>query len=80
MLAKKWHNECHFTRPGSRRCCRPEKCRRGRSRDPAFLRLERLAGDRKGQYSIGINDQWRICFVWHQRDVGPSLVEIVDYH
>lgn len=43
-------------------------------------RLERLAGDRHGQYSIRINDQWRICFVWHQRDVGPSLVEIVDYH
>ncbi len=43
-------------------------------------RLERLTGDRKGQYSIRINDQWRICFVWNQRDIGPSLVEIVDYH
>lgn len=43
-------------------------------------RLERLSGDRKGQFSIRINAQWRICFVWGQRDTGPSLVEIVDYH
>jgi proteic killer suppression protein len=43
-------------------------------------RLEKLAGDRKGQYSIRINDQWRICFVWGERDAGPSLIEIVDYH
>jgi proteic killer suppression protein len=43
-------------------------------------KLEKLAGDRKGQYSIRINDQWRICFVWGERDAGPSLVEIVDYH
>lgn len=41
-------------------------------------RLERLHGDRNGQYSIRINDQWRICFTWH--DDGPHDVEIVDYH
>jgi proteic killer suppression protein len=43
-------------------------------------RLEALAGDRKGQYSIRINDQWRICFQWPERAPGPSNVEIVDYH
>ena len=43
-------------------------------------RFEKLAGDRKGQYSIRINDQWRICFVWPERSPGPSQVEIVDYH
>ncbi len=41
-------------------------------------RLEALKGDRKGQYSIRINDQWRVCFRW-QKD-GPHDVEIVDYH
>ena len=41
-------------------------------------RLEALKGDRKGQYSIRINDQFRICFVWSAR--GPKDVEIVDYH
>ena len=40
--------------------------------------LEKLAGDRKGQYSIRINSQWRICFKWSND--GPSDVEIVDYH
>jgi len=43
-------------------------------------RLEALRGDRKGQYSIRINDQWRICFEWHNDEPGPSNVEIVDYH
>ena len=43
-------------------------------------RLEALAGDRKGQYSIRINQQWRICFAWPQRADGPENVEIVDYH
>lgn len=43
-------------------------------------RLEALKGDRKGQYSIRINDQWRICFEWPADDPGPSDVEIVDYH
>jgi len=41
-------------------------------------RLEKLSGDRKGQYSIRINDQWRICFRWEAGDVHD--VEIVDYH
>ena len=43
-------------------------------------RLEPLRGDRKGQYSIRINDQWRICFEWPEGAQGPSEVEIVDYH
>ena len=43
-------------------------------------RFEALAGDRKGQYSIRINDQWRICFEWPGGALGPSNVEIVDYH
>jgi len=43
-------------------------------------RLEILKGDRKGQHSIRINDQWRICFQWPKDDTAPSNVEIVDYH
>jgi toxin HigB-1 len=43
-------------------------------------RFEVLRGDRKGQYSIRINDQWRICFEWPEGSPGPSNVEIVDYH
>jgi len=43
-------------------------------------RLEALKGDRKGQYSIRINLQWRVCFEWPQGAIGPSNVEIVDYH
>ena len=43
-------------------------------------RLEALKGDRKGQYSIRINDQWRICFRWSKDQPGPSDVEIIDYH
>lgn len=43
-------------------------------------RLEALKGDRKGQYSIRINGQWRICFRWSKDEPGPSNVEIVDYH
>jgi proteic killer suppression protein len=45
---------------------------------PPGNRLEVLAGDRTGQHSIRINDQYRICFVW--TDKGPDLVEICDYH
>ncbi len=47
-------------------------------RVPPGNRLEKLARDRRGQHSIRINDQWRICFRW--RDDGPWDVEIVDYH
>ena len=43
-------------------------------------RFEALIGDRKGQYSIRINDQWRICFEWLEKYPGPANVEIVDYH
>jgi proteic killer suppression protein len=43
-------------------------------------RFEALSGDRKGQYSIRINEQWRICFEWLDGALGPSNVEIVDYH
>jgi proteic killer suppression protein len=47
-------------------------------RIPPANRLEKLTGDRTGQYSNRINDQWRICFEW--RDGDAYLVEIVDYH
>ena len=47
-------------------------------RVPPGNRLESLRADRKGQHSIRINDQWRICFVW--RDGGAEDVEVVDYH
>ena len=43
-------------------------------------RFEALKGKRKGQYSIRINDQWRVCFEWHDKSSGPTQVEIVDYH
>ena len=43
-------------------------------------RLEALRGDRRGQWSIRINDQWRICFEWPEGSPGPTNVEIVDYH
>ena len=45
---------------------------------PPGNHLEALKGDRKGQHSVRINDQWRICFVW--RDGNAEQVEIVDYH
>ena len=47
-------------------------------RVPPANRLELLRGNRKGQHSIRINDQWRICFRW--TSFGPEEVEIVDYH
>ncbi|HPQ96546.1 MAG TPA: type II toxin-antitoxin system RelE/ParE family toxin [Thiolinea sp.] len=47
-------------------------------RSPPGNRLEALRGEREGQYSIRINQQWRVCFVWS--DDGPCEVEIVDYH
>lgn len=45
---------------------------------PPGNRLEPLAGDRAGQHSIRVNDQWRVCFRW--TEAGPSEVEITDYH
>ena len=47
-------------------------------RIPPGNRLEKLSGDREGQYSIRINDRWRICFDWREGDA--YLVEVVDYH
>lgn len=47
-------------------------------RAPPGNRLEALKGNRVGQYSIRINDQWRVCFAW--TEAGPTNVEIVDYH
>jgi proteic killer suppression protein len=47
-------------------------------RVPPGNRLEKLAGDRAGQYSVRVNDQWRICFTWSAG--GASNVELVDYH
>jgi proteic killer suppression protein len=47
-------------------------------RSPPGNRLEKLSGDREGQYSVRINKQWRICFVWTEQ--GPKDVEIADYH
>ena len=43
-------------------------------------RLEALKGDRRGQYSVRINEQWRICFEWPAGSDGPENVEITDYH
>jgi proteic killer suppression protein len=48
-------------------------------RVPPGNRLEKLAGNREGQYSIRINDQWRVCFVWTDEN-NAAQVEIVDYH
>jgi toxin HigB-1 len=47
-------------------------------RIPPANRLEKLIGDRAGQYSIRINDRWRVCFIWEEGDAYD--VEIVDYH
>ncbi len=47
-------------------------------RSPPGNRLEALKGARSGQWSIRINDQWQVCFVW--TEAGPADVEIVDYH
>ncbi|HEY9256069.1 MAG TPA: type II toxin-antitoxin system RelE/ParE family toxin [Stenotrophomonas sp.] len=47
-------------------------------RVPPANRLEPLKGDRSGRYSIRVNEQFRVCFVW--TEVGPTEVEIVDYH
>lgn len=47
---------------------------------PPSNRLEALKGDRRGQYSIRINDRWRICFEWPDGEPRPFNIEIVDYH
>ena len=50
----------------------------GFMRSPPGNRLEALKGNRAGQWSIRINDQWRVCFIW--TEAGAAAVEIVDYH
>jgi proteic killer suppression protein len=52
--------------------------RLGDLRIPPSNHLERLSGERDGQYSIRINNQWRICFMWHEGDA--YQIEVVDYH
>ncbi|GHS83498.1 protein killer protein [Pseudomonas sp. PAGU 2196] len=47
-------------------------------RSPPGNRLEQLSGNRAGQHSIRVNDQWPVCFIWTEN--GPANVEIVDYH
>ncbi len=47
-------------------------------RSPPGNRLEALKADRRGQFSIRVNDRWRVCFVWAEG--GPDRVEVVDYH
>ncbi len=49
-------------------------------KNPPANRLEKLKGDRKGQYSIRINDQWRICFNWHESESSANDIRIIDYH
>ena len=49
-------------------------------RIPPSNRLEKLSGDRKDQHSIRINNQWRLCFVWHEGNAYNVEVEITDYH
>ena len=52
----------------------------GELRIPPNNKLEQLKRDRLGQWSIRINDQWRVCFEWPKGSKGPFNVEIVDYH
>jgi proteic killer suppression protein len=47
---------------------------------PSLKEIEALVGNRKGQFSIRVNDQYRICFEWPDGATGPSNVEITDYH
>ena len=69
-----------FERQASMRLDRLDAAGSIRDLDLPGHRLEALKGDRKGQYSIRINDQWRICFGWPRGSPGPVDVEIVDYH
>ena len=83
--AKIWQGHHSRTLPGSIQPLARRKLRMLNNanalddlRIPPRNRLERLKGDRAGQHSIRINDQWRICFVWKQGDAFD--VEITDYH
>ena len=73
----KKHEPANISNPGMY-LCSCNATRYSRSRDSGVRRLEALVGDRKGQHSIRINDQYRICFVWTA--AGPRDVQIVDYH
>lgn len=69
----------HFARIAERKLQQLESAATLESlRAPPGNRLEALSGDRKGQHSIRINDQWRVCFVW--KEDGIHDVEIIDYH
>ncbi len=73
---RKWVN---IERPALRKLVQLDLAQSiGDMRAPPGNRLEALAGNRKGQWSIRINDQFRICFRWTNK--GPADVEIVDYH
>ena len=69
-----------FTRTASRKLYQLDAATDLRDLSRPGNRLESLKGDRKGQWSIRINDQWRICFNWPDGSPGPTDVEIVDYH
>lgn len=69
-----------FERQAEMKLDRLESATSLRDLDIPGNRLEALKGDRKGQYSIRINDQWRICFEWPKGTPGPVNVEITDYH
>ena len=69
-----------FTRTASRKLDQLDAATELRDLKRPGNRLETLRGRRKGQWSIRINDQWRICFEWAEGSLGPARVEIVDYH
>ena len=69
-----------FARQAEMRLDRLDAARSLRDLDLPGHRREAMKGDRKGQFSIRINDQWRICFGWPKGSPGPTEVEIVDYH
>ena len=69
-----------FARTASRKLDQLDAATRLRDLARPGNRLEALKGQRKGQWSIRINDHWRICFEWPKGSPGPTEVEIVDYH
>ena len=69
-----------FSRTASRKLDQLDAATRLRDLLRPGNRLEALKGRRKGQWSIRISDQWRICFEWPEGSPGPTNVEIVDYH
>ena len=69
-----------FVRTASRKLDQPDAAADLRDLSRPGNRLQALKGRRKGQWSIRINDQWRVCFEWPKGSPGPTNVEIVDYH